>query len=148
MIPDRLRSVLSEDVMTLSQLFHDRGHDLYLVGGSVRDALLARPIAESPDLDFTTSARPDEVLDITQPWAHSSYLAGKDFGTIGLVRDGCFVRVERIGFLHCHSSAFSLLSGCGAAAIEPAPSPTRRRPYLKDGIRTSTAAQNRRTGTA
>ena len=88
MIPDRLRSVLSKDVMSLSQLFRDRGHDLYLVGGSVRDALLARPISERPDLDFTTSARPDEVLDITQPWAHSSYLAGKDFGTIGLVRNG------------------------------------------------------------
>jgi poly(A) polymerase len=90
MIPDRLRSVLSEDVFSLSGLFNDQGHDLYLVGGSVRDALLGKPIAdEDPsDLDFTTDARPDEVLDITEPWAHSSYLAGKDFGTIGLVRSG------------------------------------------------------------
>jgi poly(A) polymerase len=90
MIPDRLRSVLSDDVVSLSRLFHDRGYDLYLVGGSVRDALLGKPITdEDPsDLDFTTDARPDEILDITEPWAHSSYLAGKDFGTIGLVRSG------------------------------------------------------------
>ena len=85
MIPDRLRSVLSEEVTALSKLFHDRGADLYLVGGSVRDALLGRPIT---DLDFTTNARPDAIVEIAEPWAHSSYLAGKDFGTIGLVRDG------------------------------------------------------------
>jgi poly(A) polymerase len=84
-IPDRLRSVLSQDVVSVSGLFHDRGYDLYLVGGSVRDALLGRPIT---DLDFTTNARPDEIIEIAEPWAHSLYLAGKDFGTIGLVRDG------------------------------------------------------------
>ena len=84
MIPDRLRSVLSRDVMELSALFHERGFDLYLVGGSVRDALLGRQIT---DLDFATSARPDKIVEIAGPWANSSYLAGKDFGTIGLVRD-------------------------------------------------------------
>ena len=85
MIPDRLRYVLSEEVTALSKLFHDRGTDLYLVGGSVRDALLGRPIT---DLDFTTNARPDAIVEIAELWAHSSYLAGKDFGTVGLVRDG------------------------------------------------------------
>ncbi|MEN8239215.1 MAG: CCA tRNA nucleotidyltransferase [Actinomycetota bacterium] len=90
MTPDRLRSVLSEEVISLSHLFRDQGFDLYLVGGSVRDALLGREIADlgRPDLDFTTRARPDEILEIAKPWAHSSYLAGKDFGTIGLVHDG------------------------------------------------------------
>jgi len=85
MIPDRLRSVLSEDVLSLSEVFHARGFDLYLVGGSVRDGLLGREIT---DLDFTTNARPDEIVEIAEPWAHSSYLAGKEFGTIGLVREG------------------------------------------------------------
>ena len=85
MIPDRLRHVLSEEVMSLSNLFYERGFDLYLVGGSVRDALLGRPIT---DLDFTTNARPEEIVDIARPWAHSSYLAGRDFGTIGLVHHG------------------------------------------------------------
>lgn len=38
----------------LGSAFADAGHDLYLVGGSVRDALLGR--LKSPDLDFTTDA--------------------------------------------------------------------------------------------
>jgi poly(A) polymerase len=71
--------------MSLSDLFRAQGFELFLVGGSVRDAMLSRPIT---DLDFTTNARPEEILEIAEPWAHSSYLAGKDFGTIGLVRDG------------------------------------------------------------
>ena len=42
----------------LGTLFAAAGHELYLVGGSVRDAVLGRL---GHDLDFTTSARPDEV---------------------------------------------------------------------------------------
>ena len=42
----------------LGSAFAAAGHELYLVGGSVRDALLGRL---SPDLDFTTDARPEQV---------------------------------------------------------------------------------------
>ena len=42
----------------LGELFSNAGHELYLVGGSVRDALLGRL---GHDLDFATSARPDAV---------------------------------------------------------------------------------------
>jgi len=85
MIPDRLRGVMSDDVMELARRFDEGGFDLFLVGGSVRDALLGRTIS---DVDLTTKALPDEIVDIAGPWAHSSYLAGKEFGTIGLVRNG------------------------------------------------------------
>jgi len=84
MIPERIRSIMSEEVCGLSRLFAREGHDLYLVGGSVRDAMLGR---DSDDLDFTTGARPDEIERIGADWADSSYLAGKAFGTIGLVKD-------------------------------------------------------------
>lgn len=84
-VPDRLRSILSDDVVELARLFADGGHELYLVGGSVRDALLGRPVS---DLDFTTGARPGTIEEIGEAWATSSYLAGKAFGTIGLVRGG------------------------------------------------------------
>ena len=84
-IPDRLRAVLTDDVVALSRLFEAEGHDLFLVGGSVRDALLGREIA---DLDFTTDTHPDEIERIAGPWADSMYLAGKEFGTIGLVHSG------------------------------------------------------------
>lgn len=84
MIPERLRSVMSADVSELSRLFSIDGHDLYLVGGSVRDALLG---SDSDDLDFTTDARPDDIERIGALWSDSIYLVGKAFGTIGLVKD-------------------------------------------------------------
>jgi poly(A) polymerase len=85
MIPDRLASVMDSDVVELARRFDDAGHALYLVGGSVRDALLGRAIA---DLDFTTDARPNEIERIGGEWADSTFLAGRDFGTVGLVKDG------------------------------------------------------------
>jgi len=84
-VPDRLKAILTDDVVDLAARFAAAGHELYLVGGSVRDALLDR---ESSDLDFTTSARPEMIEEIGDSWAHSSYLAGKAFGTIGLVSGG------------------------------------------------------------
>ena len=82
--PDRLQSVLTEEIVDLARRFDSDGYSLYLVGGSVRDALLDWPIN---DLDLTTDALPEEIERIGEDWAHSSYLAGRDFGTIGLVRD-------------------------------------------------------------
>ncbi len=84
-VPPRLQTILTDDVLDLARRFEAGGHDLYLVGGSVRDALLDRPIS---DLDFTTDARPEQIEEASSSWAHSTYMAGRDFGTIGLVRDG------------------------------------------------------------
>lgn len=84
MIPDRIQGIMSDDVCELATLFSSEGHELYLVGGSVRDALLGR---DGNDLDFTTGARPDVIERIGESWANSTYLAGKAFGTIGLVRN-------------------------------------------------------------
>lgn len=85
MTPDRLAQILSEEVRELAGRFEAEGFSLYLVGGSVRDALLSRPIS---DLDFTTNARPDDIERIGGGWASSTFLAGKDFGTVGLIRNG------------------------------------------------------------
>jgi len=62
-------------------LFAAAGHELYLVGGSVRDAVLGRLTA---DLDFTTDARPETVQKIVRPWADALWDTGIDFGTIGV----------------------------------------------------------------
>ncbi len=83
MVPERLSTIVSEDVVELARLFNDEGYELYLVGGSVRDAMLG---GETNDLDFTTRATPDAIERIGEEWADSTYLAGKEFGTIGLVR--------------------------------------------------------------
>lgn len=43
---------------------------------------------EGDDLDFTTDARPEDIERIGEGWANSTYLTGRVFGTIGLVKDG------------------------------------------------------------
>ncbi|MGO1898141.1 poly(A) polymerase [Brevibacterium sp. Mu109] len=65
----------------LAERFAARGYELALVGGSVRDALLGR---DMPDLDFTTDARPDDILAVIKGWADAHWDIGKRFGTIGL----------------------------------------------------------------
>jgi poly(A) polymerase len=67
----------------LASRFAAAGHRLYLVGGSVRDALLRRG---SNDLDFTTDARPDEVLRLLSGWADAVWDTGIEFGTVGARR--------------------------------------------------------------
>ncbi|HKZ19785.1 MAG TPA: CCA tRNA nucleotidyltransferase [Acidimicrobiia bacterium] len=65
----------------LAERFRAAGYSLFLVGGSVRDALLERP---HTDLDFTTDARPLEIREILDPWADAIYRVGEAFGTIGM----------------------------------------------------------------
>lgn len=85
MTPQRLAAILDVSVRDLAARFDEAGFALYLVGGSVRDALLGRAVS---DFDFTTDARPSDIELIGREWANSLFLAGKDFGTIGLVRNG------------------------------------------------------------
>nr|WP_256094634.1 CCA tRNA nucleotidyltransferase [Tessaracoccus lapidicaptus] len=67
----------------LGRLFRDAGHELYLVGGSVRDALLG---SLGHDLDFTTSASPDQTHDLLRRFTPSTWDIGRDFGTIGALK--------------------------------------------------------------
>src|SRR5436190_21931728 len=69
----------------LGRRFARAGHELHLVGGSVRDALLGRL---GDDLDFATSATPDETLRLLTGWAASTWETGREFGTIGASRNG------------------------------------------------------------
>ncbi|MEU2116633.1 CCA tRNA nucleotidyltransferase [Streptomyces sp. NPDC016459] len=68
----------------LARLFREAGFRLALVGGSVRDALLGRL---GNDLDFTTDARPEDVLKIVRPWADAVWEVGIAFGTVGCQKD-------------------------------------------------------------
>jgi poly(A) polymerase len=86
---------LSPVLTELGTRFSGAGHEVHLVGGSVRDALLAAG-AGAPrvpgDLDVTTDARPEQVLELLRGWAGSTWNTGIAFGTVGAEVRG--VRLE------------------------------------------------------
>lgn len=67
-------------VSVLADAFAAAGFELAIVGGPVRDALLGRV---TNDLDFTTDARPDDILRVVEPLATATWDIGRAFGTIG-----------------------------------------------------------------
>ena len=80
----------------LAARFAAAGHRLYLVGGSVRDALLGRTPSghsEQTDLDFTTDAHPPAVLAVLDGWAEAVWDTGIAFGTVGARRHGTTVEI-------------------------------------------------------
>ncbi|WP_110080677.1 CCA tRNA nucleotidyltransferase [Actinokineospora spheciospongiae] len=70
----------------LAARFARAGHSLYLVGGSVRDAMLGR--LHGNDLDFTTDARPEQILALVSPWGDAVWDTGIAFGTVGASKGG------------------------------------------------------------
>jgi poly(A) polymerase len=89
-VPERFRPLV-DATTELADRFIGAGYDLYLVGGSVRDALVAGS-ANAPagdgDYDLTTPARPDDIEQIVSGWADAVWTQGKRFGTIGCRRGG------------------------------------------------------------
>lgn len=83
---NRHKKMLSE----LGALFDSAGLSLYLVGGTVRDAVLGKL---GTDLDFTTDARPERVQELVAGWAEATWDTGIAFGTIGVARKGQRVEI-------------------------------------------------------
>ncbi len=86
---------VSPVLVELGRRFTAAGHQVHLVGGSVRDALLAAGSAGAPvapgDLDLTTDARPEQTLRVLRGFASSTWNTGIAFGTVGAE-----VRGERV----------------------------------------------------
>ena len=85
---------VSPVLVALGERFTAAGHEVHLVGGSVRDALLAAGTSQSlptGDLDLTTDARPEQTLELLRGWASSTWNTGIVFGTVGAE-----VRGERV----------------------------------------------------
>lgn len=82
MVPDLVAlDVYAGLLAEVGALFAAADREVFLVGGSVRNALLGRP---SPDLDFTTDARPEEIQKIMSRWADNMWDAGVEFGTVAV----------------------------------------------------------------
>ena len=86
-VPPRLAPLLAPDapVQRVARALVDAGHDCYLVGGSVRDALIDDVPVE---FDFATDARPERIEALLGPMADHVWLQGKRFGTVGAQVDG------------------------------------------------------------
>jgi len=85
---------LHDATAELAARFRRAGHELYLVGGSVRDALMAsEPGGHCGDLDLTTDARPDEIEDLLRGPAEALWDQGRRFGTIGARIGGRVVEI-------------------------------------------------------
>ena len=76
---------VSPVAVELGERFAAAGHALHLVGGSVRDAMLGRL---GDDLDLTTDARPERVLELVRGWAEAVWETGIAYGTVGIAKRG------------------------------------------------------------
>ena len=70
--------------------FEERGHQLWLVGGAVRDDLIG---IEPDDEDFATDARPDIVEELGISLGASVVTVGQKYGTVGINTEGGWVEV-------------------------------------------------------
>src|SRR5215210_2398610 len=69
-----------EPLVGLGERFEEAGHQLYLVGGFVRDALGG---SVGKDVDTTSRAHPKEIKKLLRPVADHLWTVGERFGTIG-----------------------------------------------------------------
>ncbi len=72
-------------VTELAERFVRGGHEIALVGGPVRDALMGRL---GDDLDFATSARPEQTKALVEGWAEAVWDVGIAYGTVAARKDG------------------------------------------------------------
>jgi poly(A) polymerase len=92
MMTDIKKLEVPEPLSRLGESFREAGHELYLVGGYIRDKLLARA-GEYPNMDAATDACPREIRHLLRPRAEHLWTVGERFGTIAAKVDGYEVDV-------------------------------------------------------
>jgi tRNA nucleotidyltransferase (CCA-adding enzyme) len=80
----KLNIPIPDDIIQIKDIFVNNGYKLYIVGGSVRDSLLNKPIK---DYDLATDATPDQVEDIMNKSGFKTLPTGKAFGVINVFTD-------------------------------------------------------------
>ncbi|MGA2431892.1 MAG: CCA tRNA nucleotidyltransferase [Acidimicrobiales bacterium] len=92
-VHDRLSEVAHLSA-PLARVFAAAGYSLYAVGGSVRDAILGEERGDAYEIDFTTNARPDDIVRLMTPVCSTLWEQGRAFGTVGGVIRENGVRAE------------------------------------------------------
>ena len=67
------------ELNTLAELVRDRGAELFVVGGHVRNTLLGLPVS---DTDITSRLRPDEMTALCGEAGFKVVPKGIDFGMV------------------------------------------------------------------
>jgi tRNA nucleotidyltransferase (CCA-adding enzyme) len=67
------------------QILHTAGYEGYIVGGATRDFIMGNPIH---DVDITTNATPQEVMQLFKINGYRAIPTGEEFGTITVIYDG------------------------------------------------------------
>ena len=134
---------MSQEIITkVARAFHDHSKELYLVGGTVRDALLGR---SSHDIDMATNALPTqikEIVAITNP-LHVVPI-GEKFGTIQVhyttqnENEPCIIEITTYRGERYHSGSRHPDVQFGTSIVED----LRRRDFTMNAL-----ARDARTGT-
>src|SRR5215203_989638 len=93
MMSDIKKLEVPESLSRLGEAFGEAGHELYLVGGVVRRALLGGPDTDTAteahskkinrqDADAATDAHPAKIKALLRPHAENLWTVGERFGTI------------------------------------------------------------------
>ena len=77
---------LPNDIKLINDVFKNNGFELYVVGGSIRDALVNKA---PKDWDLATNADPDTIIKILKPEKFITNIieTGKAFGVINALTD-------------------------------------------------------------
>jgi tRNA nucleotidyltransferase (CCA-adding enzyme) len=79
---DRIALTLPLAARRLIVLLEANGHEAFVVGGCVRDALLDRPLV---DIDIATSALPDQIMMLAETAGITVHPTGLPHGTVTVV---------------------------------------------------------------
>ena len=71
-----MKADLPKKVNEILELFSQKGFEIYIVGGAVRDVLMGKVVY---DWDFTTNATPEQILELYPDGYYDN-----QFGTVGI----------------------------------------------------------------
>ena len=77
--------IMDACVQRLIRAFETRGHQIFFVGGCVRNTLLDHTVA---DIDLSTSAVPEQTIEVAKEARFKFIPTGLEYGTITVLVNG------------------------------------------------------------
>lgn len=79
---------MQKELEQLRKIFREKNHQLYLVGGAVRDKLMGR---KSKDIDLATDAKPEKMLFLLEGKFKHKHIG---FGTVAIFADSGTIEIS------------------------------------------------------